>query len=55
MVKFSELLEYIGMIDGEATCSCCGQTAKKPNVYRKGETMVVLCAECETFLEELLE
>jgi len=55
MVKFVELLEYIGMIDGEATCSCCGHKAKRPNVYKKGETMVVLCTECETFIRELLE
>jgi hypothetical protein len=55
MVKFSELLEYIGMIDGEATCTCCHHKADKPKVYKKGEEMIVLCTACEIFLEELLE
>ena len=55
MVKFSELLEYIGMIDGEATCTCCGHSDEKPKVYKRNDTMVVLCTSCESFLEELLE
>jgi len=55
MVKFSELLEYIGLIDGEATCTCCQNKVDRPKVYKHGEQMVVLCTECETFLTELLE
>jgi len=55
MTKFSELLEYIGMIDGTATCTCCQRNVEKPKVYKKDENMIVLCTECETFLEEVLE
>ena len=55
MLKFIELLEYIGMIDGEATCSCCGEKRDKPKVYKHGERMIVLCTDCESFLEELLD
>lgn len=55
MTKFVELLEYIGRIDGEATCSCCQKKHDTPSVYKHDEKMVVLCTECQTFLEELLE
>jgi len=55
MVKFTELLEYVGLIDGQATCSCCQRMAEKPEVFKKDEEMVVLCTECKGFIEELLE
>lgn len=55
MVKFIELLEYIGHLEGDTTCSCCGEIRPVVDVYKFDEKVVTLCFNCKSFIEELLE
>jgi len=55
MVKFIEILDYVGIIDGTVTCSCCKRESKDLFIYKHDKELVALCDDCKMFIEDLLE